>query len=219
MNAAVIFDVDGVLVDSYAAHFQSWRLFAAEHDYELSESEFASSFGRTSREVLTAWWPDRRLTPAELKSMDDRKEELFREIIADQIPEMPGARVLWRNLLAAGFRIGVGSSGPPKNVQLVMQHLDPQGTAGAVITGADVTKGKPDPQVFQLAAEELRTLARDCVVVEDAPAGIVAAHAADMKCIALVSTGRKHAELNKADWIVSDLSEVTIDGLRDLLER
>src|SRR5687768_3770009 len=90
----VIFDMDGVLVDSYEAHFESWRRLGAEAGFEISERQFIASFGRTSREVIAEFWPHLATSPERIAALDQRKEELFREILAADFPAMDGAAEL-----------------------------------------------------------------------------------------------------------------------------
>src|SRR5512133_3473546 len=100
MSDAVIFDMDGVLIDSYHAHFESWRLLASELGGEIGEEEFARTFGWTSREIIALKWGDRRFDEREIRRLDDRKESLYREIIDREFPESEGARELVRALRA-----------------------------------------------------------------------------------------------------------------------
>jgi beta-phosphoglucomutase len=209
-SRGVIFDVDGVLVDSYHAHFASWQRFVAERQWTFSEQQFAATFGRTSRDIIVETWGEQMgLSDEMVVEMDRRKGALYREIIAKSFPVMDGAPELIHRLAEAGFGLAVGSSGPTKNVRIVLQHVDPQGVIAVAVTGDDVTRGKPDPQVFQLAADRLGLPPSQCVVVEDAPAGIRAAHAAGMRCIAVASTGRSRGELQAAEIVVERLSELT----------
>jgi beta-phosphoglucomutase len=205
---AVIFDVDGVLIDSYAAHLQSWLDLAAESGTEFTERDFAATFGRTSRDILRHYWPAR--DDAEVRALDDRKEAIFRDLIRADFPAMDGAVELIDRLVSAAFALAVGSSGPPENVELVLYRLGRRSAFTAVITGKDVTRGKPDPQVFLLAAERLGVETGRCTVIEDAPAGIIAARAAGMRAIALTSTGRAVRDFDQAqpDVIVRSLREV-----------
>lgn len=213
-----IFDMDGVLVDSYFAHFQSWRELAAELGVQVTEEDFARHFGRTSREIVEAYWGVGRFTDEQIRELDRRKEEYYRRIVAAQFPEMPGVRKLLRSLRDAGFRLAVGSSGPPENVALVLEKLEAHELFHAVVTGMDVTRGKPDPQVFLLAAERLGLPPSRCVVIEDAPVGIQAAHAAGMAAVGLTSTGRDRHSLAHADLVVASLDELSPEVLKRLID-
>lgn len=215
----VIFDVDGVLIDSYQSHFQSWRELASEIGRTYTEIQFAKSFGRTSRETILEHWSDRAWTPEEIRQLDDRKEWLYREIIREHFPAMPGAANLIRNLHTAGFAVAVGSSGPPENVDLAIEKLGISDLMKCRITGRQVTLGKPNPQVFQLAANGLELPVGSCCVVEDAPVGIQAAHSAAMVCVGLASTGRTRAELQAAECVVDSLDELTPQRISDLIRR
>jgi len=187
MTQAVIFDVDGVLVDSYDAHFRSWRDVLAENGLTLDEAGFAQTFGRTSREIIASFWGD-DVDDARAREIDDRKEALYRDLVRVDFPSMAGAVQLIDALRAAGFLLGVGSSAPPANVELTLDCLGRRDAFAAIVTGRDVTRGKPDPQVFLLGAERLGVPPRRCVVIEDAPAGVRAAAAAGTVPVALLGT-------------------------------
>ena len=216
---AVIFDMDGVLVDTYHAHYQSWLMMAEREGLHFTEAEFAPTFGRTSREIIAHFWGDGRYDDVEIAALDARKEAAFRRIIAQNFPAMPGAKELLAALHQNGFRLAVGSSGPPENVAMVVEELAAGQLFGAVVTGMDVTRGKPDPQVFLLAAQRLGVPPAHCAVVEDARPGIEAAHAAGMKAVGLVSTGRTRAELAAADLLAATLEELSPEVFRGLIVR
>ncbi|GJQ26279.1 MAG: beta-phosphoglucomutase [Phycisphaerae bacterium] len=201
----VIFDMDGVLVDSRAAHLESWVRLGAEIGRPIGETEFAGGFGRTSWEFIheTLGVPDLD----EVKRLERRKEEIYRDLIRGRVPAMPGASELVASLHGAGAALAVGSSGPAENVSLVCEELRIGRFLRAVVTADDVTRGKPDPQVFLIAAERIGLPASRCVVVEDAPVGIEAARAAGMKVIALAGTHVASA-LGRADRVVSALNEI-----------
>jgi beta-phosphoglucomutase len=218
-KGGVIFDVDGVLIDSYHAHLASWQAMAAEQGWPLTATEFATTFGRTTREIIVERWSgEHELSEDDIAKLNQRKEALFREIVTADFPTMKGAVTLIRALHDAGFAMAAGSSGPTENVELALAHVDPDRLVQAAITGGDVTRGKPDPQVFQLAAAALGLSPRQCVVVEDAPAGITAAHAAGMPCVAIASTGRTKEELSAAEVVVDRLAEITPEVFAHLLD-
>lgn len=214
VRTAVIFDVDGVLIDSYQAHFQSWLQMFGEHGASFTEAEFRKTFGRTSHDIITALY-GAHLSDEDIRAWDDRKEALYRDIIRENFPAIDGATELLDALHQAGFRLAVGSSGPPENITLTLDCLGRTSLFDAVVTRVDVTRGKPDPQVFQIAGERLGMQPEQCVVVEDAPAGIEAANRAGMASVALTGTATR-AELSHAKLIVDSLRELTPERLRDL---
>lgn len=216
---AVIFDMDGVLVDTYHAHYRSWLAMAEPEGLSFSEAEFAPTFGRTSREIIAYFWGDGRYSDAEIAALDEKKEAAFRGIIEADFPAMPGVQRLLEDLHHAGFALAVGSSGPPENVDLVLKRLGARELFHAVVTGMDVTRGKPDPQVFLIAAERLGVSPQRCAVIEDAPAGVAAANAAGMTSIGLRSTGRTAESLSAAHRVVGALAEISSGLLRELIGR
>ncbi len=213
-NTAVIFDVDGVLVDSYQAHFQSWLQMLAEKGAVFTEEEFRATFGRTSRDIIAQLY-DGKLTDAEIREFDNRKEALYRDLLRQEFPPIDGAVELLDALATAKLKLAVGSSGPPENVALTLECLGRSSLFAARVTGGDVTRGKPDPQVFQIAAERLGVAPAQCVVVEDAPAGVEAANRAGMTSIALTGTATRD-QLAHADLVVESLRELTPKKIQEL---
>ncbi len=207
IQQAVIFDVDGVLVDSYEPHFQSWRQMLSEHGLEFTEAQFRATFGRTSRDIILELCGD-RFPMEQLQAFDDRKESLYRDIVRKDFPAVDCAVELIDALAEAGFAMAVGSSGPPENVALTLESLGRADRFAVRVTGGDVTRGKPDPQVFLLAAERLGVAPQHCAVVEDAPAGVEAANRAGMASIGLTGTATRE-QLDHADLVVDHLRELT----------
>ena len=214
---AAIFDMDGVLANTYNAHYHCWHELAEGEGIEYGPSDFAANFGRTSREIIAQCWGLR--DEARIAALCRRKEEAFRRIIADDFPAMPGAAELLGDLHSAGFRLAIGSSAPPENVEMVVARLGVGDLLDAIVTGSDVSRGKPDPQVFLMAAERLGVKPARCAVVEDAPPGVQAAKAAGMAAVGMASTGRTVEELAEADIVVRSLSELTPSKLQELIEK
>ncbi len=215
---AVLFDMDGVLVDTYSPHYKSWLMMAQREGLSFTEEEFAETFGRTSREIIAHFWGAGKHSDADIAKMDDVKEKLFRDMIENDFPIMPGIMQLLADLKRDGFKIAVGSSGPRDNVETVVDKMQARAYFGTLVSGNDVLRGKPDPAIFLLAAERLGIPPERCAVVEDAPPGIEAAHAAGMVAVGLLSTGRKPADLVEAEKTVRSLSELTPDCFRLLIE-
>jgi beta-phosphoglucomutase len=216
LGAGVLFDMDGVIVDSAPAHRRSWQRLARESGRTVSDEEFLSVFGRPSRDIIRVLFGS-NLGDDEIARMDDRKEALYRDGIRNDVPEMPGAVSLIERLHRAGLRLAVASSGPPENIDLVLDSLGVRGCFDAIVTGFDVRNGKPDPECFLLAAARLGLAPARCVVIEDAPAGIEAAHRAGMKAVALVGS-HPPEKLRAADFIVSKLAALSFETIMHLTD-
>lgn len=217
---AAIFDLDGTLVDSYDAHFEAWRLISARHGVAVDVDDYYRHFGRRNEDLLRECWlraGREALTEQDIQHLDEEKEAAYRELVAEQFPAMSGARELVHALRGAGFRTAVGSSGPPLNVQRAVEGLDLGGAFDAIVTGRDVTHCKPHPECFLLAASKLGISPEKCVVFEDAPAGITAAKAAGMRCVAITSKGHTVQRQSGADMVCATVSEVTVAAILALL--
>ena len=218
-SKAVIFDLDGVLVDTARFHFEAWRALARELGLPLpDEAWFRQTFGRRNEEILQTLLP-RPLSAEEAQRLSQHKEALFRALARGKIEPLPGARPLVYALKQKGLRLGIGTSTPPENLEMILEELKLKEAFDAWVTGADVQRGKPDPEVFLLAAERLSVPPERCVVIEDAPAGIEAAKRAGMRAVAVTTTAEPEALKAKgADLIVGSLQELTPEQLEALLE-
>jgi len=217
---AAIFDLDGTLFDTFDEHHESWRDVCAEHDVPLSREQFVWSFGRRNEEIIPALWRAAgRPAPEghELTHVAERKEELFRARFLAAPLLMRGAETLLRALRTAGWKLGAGSSAPPRNVEAFLSCLPADVRFDATVSGADVRRGKPFPDVFRLAAERLGVEPARAIVFEDAPPGVEAARRAGMKCVAIASRGRTRDELREADLVVEDFTGLAPDSLSALL--
>ncbi len=217
MKVAVIFDMDGVLVDSFHAHLEAWRAMAHDQRLDFHPDRFAAVFGRTSRELMAELWPHRSYSDAQIATLDERREAAYRQIVRDNFPAMPGAAELIDSLHADGFQLALGSSGPPENANLVLQKLGRRQLFDAVVTGRDVRRGKPDPEVFLTAALRLNVPPNSCAVIEDAPAGIAAANAAGMLSIGLATTEKARQSLAAAKITVDSLAKLSPALIRQRL--
>lgn len=213
---AVVFDLDGVLVDSYDPHRWSWERLADETGVRFTEDDFAASFGQTSREVIARHW-GATVDSSRNRELDDRKEALYRERLRAPFPAIDGAAELIDALRADGVPLAVGSSAPPENVDLTLALLGRRDAFAVVVTGRDVARGKPDPAIYDACSARLGIAAGRCVVVEDAPVGVAAARAAGMRCAALVGTVDA-AALGEADLVVTSLRALSPTRLRGLVE-
>jgi beta-phosphoglucomutase len=217
---AALFDLDGTLIDTYDAHHVAWRSACAKHDIDLTPEMFAWSFGRTNPAIIARLWPDHGFAmpdEAAMTAIADEKEADFRAELERHFPAMSGVPELLRDLRDAGWKIAIGTSAPQENLDLAIERLGIADLVDATVCGTEVTHGKPDPEVFLKAAERTDTQPSECVVVEDAGAGIDAGKAGGMRTIGLVSTGRTHDELAHADLVVERFDQLTLQHFTALV--
>lgn len=187
--AAVIFDFDGVVIDSHEAHERSWFALAAELDHELTRETFVSTFGQRNESILPFLGWAEESDRERIRQLGDRKEGLYREILrAEGIAPLPGVAALLVNLATAGIPCAIGTSTPRANVECVLEITGLGGFFNDIAASEDVTRGKPDPEVFLKAAAKLGVEPSRCVVIGDAHVGIRAAKAAGMKSLAVTTT-------------------------------
>ncbi len=213
MIRAVLWDLDGTLADSREYHWRAWREAMAEVGVSVTEEQFSKSFGQRNDAIIPAWMGD-RATPELIHSLGERKEAMYREYVErDGITPLPGAAEWVERLAAAGWRQAIASSAPRLNVELMARLLGFDRHMGALISAENVRAGKPDPEVFLTAAASLGAEPSHCVVVEDAAAGIEAAHRGGIRCIGVGGSGT-----DKADVRVQTLDLLPDDAFEKLLE-
>jgi beta-phosphoglucomutase family hydrolase len=204
-----VFDWDGVIIDSSRQHEKSWELLAAEENRPLPPDHFKRSFGMKNEKIipeLLRWTSD----PQEIRRLSLRKEALYREIVrAEGIAPLAGV-VGWLNRLRdASVPCAIASSTHRENITCTLGVLGLEKFFAAIVSAEDVTHGKPDPEVFLMAARKIGVPAKRCVVFEDAHVGIEAARAAGMKVIG-VATTHPAETLQDADRVVHHLDELGI---------
>jgi HAD superfamily hydrolase (TIGR01509 family) len=182
---AVLWDLDGTLIDSAEYHWTSW-LMALENDgFTPTREQFEASFGQRNDRILRAWL-GADAADDRIRRIGDAKEAAYRRLMREGgLVGLPGAEAWIDRLGARGWRQAIASSAPRLNVDAVLDALSWHGKFEAVVAAEDVRRGKPDPEVFLTAAERLHTDPSACVVVEDAAAGVEAARAAGMRVIGL----------------------------------
>lgn len=212
---AVIWDLDGVIIDSAEAHRLSWYRLAREEGIPFADEQFWADFGKRNDVIIPSLFAPRQLTPEQVRELADRKESYFRELIREMAHPLPGSIELMSALHEAGYRQALGSSTPPANIELIKALLGLDRYLDVFVSGEMVARGKPAPDIFLKAAELLQVEPRHCLVIEDAVAGIEAAHAAGMYAIAV--TGRRDLPgLRAAELVVHDLTEVSVERIREL---
>jgi beta-phosphoglucomutase len=216
---AAIWDVDGTLVDTAELHFAAWVRLCHELGRPFTRADFAATFGKRNPEILQYLFGP-VFTDQQIAELGDRKEDYYKAEARHGVKLLPGARELLTALSEHGVPQAIGSSAPRGNVDLILSLTEIADFFQAIVSMEDTTRGKPDPQVFQVAAERLGTPPGRCVVFEDAVAGVQAAKAGGMKCVAVSFVGHHPPDRLRdagADLVVRTLAEVSFEELRGML--
>jgi len=214
-NKAVVWDMDGVIANTAPYHLKAWQHVFRKRGASFTEPEFRRKFGQRNDTIIKAALGS-DLTVKEVDGIADEKEKYFRQLISQNIKPLPGAVDLLVSLREHGFSLALASSAPTENIQLVLKGLGIVSYFDAIVWGREVAEGKPSPQGFLLAAKKLRVAPKNCVVIEDAVAGVAVAKRAGMRCIAVTNTNPGEA-LAEADLIVDTLEKVRVSDLERLL--
>ncbi len=211
---AVIFDMDGVIVDSARYHYLAWRTLLEKRNREYSYEEFKTNFGRRTdmqvRRILG------NIPDAEVTAFVKEKDILFREIIGRSVAAFPGVVDLIKNIKNHEGKLAVGSSSPTETVHLIVGKLGVKEDFDTIVCGDEVTEGKPSPQIFLTAARKLGVLPEKCVVIEDAVIGVAAAKNGGMRAVAVTNTHERR-DFTEADLVVDSLQELKFETLKNIL--
>jgi beta-phosphoglucomutase len=212
MNIAVIFDMDGVLVDNGAYHYQAWKKFCDKFNIPFSEDKFRTVFfGRTNEQVLTDLF-EGVLTAHETELLALEKEQIYREIYAPHLKPVKGLLPFLAKLKENKIPVGVATSAPKENVDFILKGLKIEEYIDVIVDDSMVSNGKPNPEIYLKAAQLLQTEPKDCVVFEDSLSGTKSAFDAGTNVIALTTTlpADKHKYAHK---IIADFDEVSVENI------
>lgn len=202
---AVLWDLDGTLADSRNYHWRAWKEALEAEGVEVTESQFEASFGQRNDAILSEWLGPRAGADL-IRRIGDAKEVLYRRLVqAEGIEPLPGAAAWVRALHDGGWRQAIASSAPKLNVEVMRRALGFSRLIEVLVAAEDVRAGKPDPEVFLLAARRLGVFPERCVVVEDAEAGIEAARRGGMR-----SVGVGPGSVEAADVVVGRLDDLPV---------
>ena len=214
MIKGVIFDLDGVLVVTDELHYLAWLRLAEEEgiDFSRDDNQRQRGIGRMESLDVLLENTDRTYTPQQKAEMAARKNDYYRNSLQSLTPDdaLPGAKEMLRAMRQRGIKTAIGSAS--KNTPLIMQRVGLVGEVDAVADGNDITRTKPDPQVFLVAAERLGLQPNQCLVVEDAAAGIDAGLAAGMAVFGIGPAER----LPNAERLANSLADITPEELLGL---
>lgn len=215
---AVLWDVDGTLVDTADLHFQAWCALAQELGKPFTRADFAGTFGWRNAEIIPKLFG--AYLDADIARLGDRKEEIYRAQACRGVALLPGARELLEGLHAAGARQAIGSSAPRANLEMILDLTGTRRHLPVVVAMEDTRRGKPNPDVFLIGARRLGVEPGRCVVLEDAPVGIQAARAGGMRAIGVTFVGHHSADSLQnagADLVVPALDHVTAAQIKKIV--
>jgi len=218
-NIAILFDMDGVIVDNHEYHLKSWLKFFDEHGVSMSEEEYKQKVnGRTMDEILPKIL-NRNMGREEIRKLGGQKEETYREMYRPHIQPTPGLTHFLQNLKDHNIPFAVATSAPPANVDFTLGHTGLRETFSAIVDDTMVKEGKPAPEVYLTAAKAINMPPDTCIVFEDALLGIQAGKKANMKVVAVATTHtREELEAEGADLIIDDFSGLEMEKLLELLD-
>lgn len=214
-NHAVLWDMDGVLVDTGSFHYMAWKKTFDELDVSFDKEDFRKTFGMNNAGILE-WVFGRKPKHEEVSQISNKKEALFRELAQGKAELLPGVRTWLEQFQTWEIKQAITSSAPPENIEFLVAQLKIKGYFNEIVSGFDLP-GKPDPEIFLKAAGILQVIPENCVVIEDAIAGVEGAKRAGMKCIA-VTTTNPASQLAEADIAVDELGNMNKKDFLSLLK-
>jgi HAD superfamily hydrolase (TIGR01509 family) len=212
MIRGIVFDMDGVIIDSHPVHRRAWKTFLQTAGREVSDDELDFILdGRKREEILCYFLGE--LTPAQIAEHGAHKDEMLRLLTEDMQP-LPGVVDFLDSLYQLGIRIGLATSACTRRAHGTLKDLGLSHYFDAIVTGDEVTNGKPDPAIYLLVAERLNEAPENLLAVEDAVSGIKAARAAGMRCVGIASADRSQSlRAAGADPVVPDFHSLSLEQL------
>jgi len=204
----ILWDMDGVISDSYSFHFAAWQETFAKRGIKFTKEDFTQLFG-TRNDLIVRSVIGRKFPKRDVKIIVQEKEETFRRKAMGKIKPFPGVVRLLNALKKGNFKLGLVSSAPKENIGLVLSELNFAGIFNCIVSGQEVSESKPSPQIYLLAAKKLEVPPNDCVVIEDSPSGVKAAKTAGMRCLAITNTHPRQ-KLAEADRVADSLENVDL---------
>jgi beta-phosphoglucomutase len=216
MKKAVIFDMDGVIAHTNPHHSMAFREFFGKRGLSPTDDEFAQHMFGKSNSYILKHFLGRTVEGEEFTSMENEKEGLFREIYAEHVKDITGFLEFLKSLKTAGFMTGVATSAPRANLDLIMGKLDFEPQMESILASENVTKHKPDPEVYLKSAANLGVEPKDCVVFEDSFSGVTAGLNAGMKVVGVLSSHTKE-ELPPCSLYIHDYTTIAASDIIKLL--
>lgn len=204
---AVLFDMDGVVVDNLPYHVDAWLLFCERKNIPLTREVFYRELNGMNSKDTFEWFYQREMSRAEVEVLEEEKELIYREFYRDHIKPAPGLLEFLKRLRAQGIKTALATSAGPGNIDFIVDGLGIREQFDAIIGGAEVQKGKPDPEIYLKAADLVGINPSSCWVIEDSLQGITAGQAAGMRVVG-ISTSHTAAELAHTDVVRPDFVDL-----------
>ena len=213
--AAIIFDLDGTLIDNNAYHILAWQEFYKGIGQELTLEHYRTKMnGKVNRDIFSDIF-QRDLSNDELEQYTDQKESLYRKLYEPHIVAINGLIDFLEEVAKANIPMAVATSGLPINIQFMFDRVPIRKYFKTVVDSTHITHGKPHPEIYLKAAALLSVNASECIAFEDALAGIQSAKAAGMKVVAL-ATSHTREEMQSADKVIDDYTQISLEQLEAL---
>ncbi len=214
---AVIFDLDGTMLDNNEFHLKAWKKYLKDSGMEISDEDFKKYIsGRTNADAVAHLYK-KIMTEEEASVHYLKKEEIYRKMYENEIAPVTGLSGFLEDLQSHNVMMAIATSGVQVNIDYMFKHLPLKKYFKEIINSAHIKKGKPNPEIFLKTAAALHTAAANCIVFEDSVPGITAGKAAGMKVVA-ITTSHKREELNEADLIIEDYTEINFERLMSLAD-
>jgi len=214
-TSAVIFDMDGVIVDNMKYHKKAWEMFLKKYASDMDVEEFSKHFGKVNKDLLKIVF-QREVSDEEVSRFGDEKEALYRELYAEDVAPTGGLVDFLQELRENRVKTAVASAAPKVNVDFVFEKTGLREYFDVSIDANDVTRGKPDPEIYLKTAEKLNCPPEACLVFEDSMPGIQAGRNAGMKVIG-VATSHPADKLKDTEFVIKDFTEINFKAVLDYL--
>ena len=212
---AVIFDLDGTLLDNNEVHLKAWKQYLKENNKQISVEDFKENIsGRTNKDAIEHIY-QKEMTEDEASKYYLEKEEIYRKMYRSDIAPITGLQDFLEELHKHKIAMAIATSGIQVNIDFMFDHVPIKKYFKKIVNSGDVSKGKPDPEIFLKAAEALHIPPENCIVFEDSIAGVRAGKSAGMKVVALTTTHTPE-ELKEADLVIKDYNEIDFERLMSL---
>ena len=208
---AVIFDKDGVLIETFDSYFQAYTKVLSKIGIKIIANDIAKRYGMKGPEIIKQIVNEKRkiITDEQVKELANEKDKLYMKISEKKLKLLPGVKKLLTYLKKKNYKIGIASSSSKEIIEKMIKVTKIENYIDAIVDGFEVKYSKPDPEIFLKCAEKLKVKLEDCIVIEDSIHGINAAKRAGMKTV-VVTTGqhtREELKKMKPDWILNTLEE------------